>query len=386
MSLYATLLRFPPGHEEDSLTEVFAHLLDADARARGPESSLAVRWFRSLRVAAAPSRDAPEPVSAVRVATQRRYPASAGGGAAVDHSSDSVVDLVVELDRTDGSREVVFVESKVGSVAGPDQLQRYADHLGAIGGRPGVSRTALVYLTRNPDPVARATVVPPGHVEVVSARWHGVYRVVSDARDEAHPDVRALYSETLAFLAHLRMDTPTRLDEADALALGRLPKLVQFMDETFDGVPDDRGASVSDRFHGLTGSSTRLSSRLGQLADRRYMLHREHWGGSRPFAVRLGYWLVDRPTLGLSLESGPHDPVAEVLLGLPGTDPEGGWTARRDPNGWAVAYFEVPFGDLPAETDHVTAAQGVFHGFLDRLTETLELRPPLDAAVSGGPQ
>lgn len=52
--------------------------------------------------------------------------------------------------------QLIFVESKLGSAEGADQLWRYADHLRNA---EGAERKTLVYVTRDYDPKEEAEVL-----------------------------------------------------------------------------------------------------------------------------------------------------------------------------------------------------------------------------------
>jgi hypothetical protein len=109
--------------------QVFAHLLSTY-----PELCLA--WLNESGVL-----PLNEKYSRIRVTTQRPF------GALEDHRYASRPDVVIELsegfstegvddDRSDEApvppTDVVFIESKVGSREGHDQLRRYAEHLSTI--------------------------------------------------------------------------------------------------------------------------------------------------------------------------------------------------------------------------------------------------------------
>ena len=80
--------------------------------------------------------------------------------------------------------DVVFVESKIGSREGQDQLMHHAVQLSAV---PNVRHRRLVYITRDYDPKNEDEIVgglrgSDAPVGLVSLRWDGFYRTLEDYR------------------------------------------------------------------------------------------------------------------------------------------------------------------------------------------------------------
>ena len=145
MSLLSRLLRFHDGSVrlEDYFTEIFAHLLST-------YPDLCLAWLRQSGVLPNNGK-----YSRINVTTQRSFDALEA------HRQSSRPDVVIELsedpspevthdERSDEatavSTDVVFVESKIGSREGDDQLKRYAEQLSDISGVR--RRRKLVYVTR----------------------------------------------------------------------------------------------------------------------------------------------------------------------------------------------------------------------------------------------
>jgi len=84
-----------------------------------------------------------EPFRSIRVRTQCRFPPPAG------YTVESRVDVVLDIQRPDESVDLVFIESKLDSKEGWEQLDRYSKTLEE---QTGYSRKWLVYVTRNYDP------------------------------------------------------------------------------------------------------------------------------------------------------------------------------------------------------------------------------------------
>ena len=174
MSVLSRLLRFHGGtvRLEDYFTEIFAHLLSI-------YPDLCLAWLSQSGVLPNNGK-----YSHIRITTQRAF------GALDAHRHSSRPDVVIELsegfspevahDERSGEvpvppRDVVFVESKIGSREGDDQLKRYAEQLSDI---PSVRRRKLVYVTRGYDPKDADEIVgglrgSDAPVGCLSLRWHG---------------------------------------------------------------------------------------------------------------------------------------------------------------------------------------------------------------------
>jgi hypothetical protein len=148
VSLLSRLLHFQGSivRLEDFFTEIFAHLLST-------YPDLCVAWLSESGALPTDNK-----YSHVNVTTQTSF------DALEDHRYSSRPDVVIELSESVSSEivsdqdpdevpapltDVVFIESKVGSREGEDQLKRYAEQLVAI---PHARRRKLVYVTRNYDP------------------------------------------------------------------------------------------------------------------------------------------------------------------------------------------------------------------------------------------
>jgi hypothetical protein len=200
VSLLSRLLRFQGsnGGLEDFFTEIFAHLLST-------YSDLCLAWLNESGVL-----PLNEKYSHIHVTTQRPF------GALEGHSYSSRPDVVIELSESfstevvDGQHsdeapvpptDVVFIESKVGSREGQDQLRRYAEHLSAL---PNVRHRRLVYITRDYDPkdedeIVGGPRVSDAPVGFVPLRWHGFYRTLENYRSTSLPG-SDLTQEVLLFM------------------------------------------------------------------------------------------------------------------------------------------------------------------------------------------
>ena len=245
MSLLSRLLRFHGGtvRLEDYFTEIFAHLLST-------YPDLCLAWLNQSGVL--PEK---EKYSRINVTTQRSFDALEA------HQHSSRPDVVIELSEGfspeaahDGRAveapvtptDVVFVESKIGSREGDEQLKRYAEQLSDI---PGVRRRKLVYVTRGYDPKDADAIVgglrgSDAPVGFLPLRWHGFYKTLDDYRAQSLPG-SDLIQEVLLFMKQNGMSQTNRLSAADVVAHSGMSKMLAFMRETLSGEVEARLREVS---------------------------------------------------------------------------------------------------------------------------------------------
>jgi hypothetical protein len=378
VSLLSRLLRFHGGtvSQEDFFTEVFAHLLSA-------YPGLCITWLNQSE--ALPLGDE---YSHINVTTQRPFRALEG------HQYASCPDVVIELfedfakegvddERPDEATvppmDVVFVESKVGSREGQDQLRRYAEHLSAL---PEVRHRRLVYITRDYDPKDEDEIVgglqeSDTLVGFVPLRWHEFYRTLEDYRSTSLPD-SDLIQEVLLFMKQNGMSQTNRLSAADVVALTGMPRMLAFMREILSGEVEARIGEVSKR------KVSRANSALYQLATfDRYFLY-AHMGPG--FWVGGGFYLGqddpdDYPWLSVLLEVGPSQPGREDIIkamrsftaDCSGCEPYD----LDDPSAWSGLEWAIDLREVLTTEDHMAAARTHFLESLDDIARMREQYPDL---------
>ena len=391
MSLYARLLALTGGNipTEDALTEIVAHLFRRDLLARiesgkAADDALVVRWLRAIGAL----EPGGPPARRVRVETQRSFSALPSKSPRLAHSTNSRPDLVLTLYR--GSvqnpeqapiQEVVFVESKVGSGEGHEQLRRYAEHLDAA--FPEAARRTLVYLTHYPDRKEVMDVLEhtEDRVGFQQTRWHSAYRLFRAAHSQAPTSLLGLYDDLLDFMQHLDMDRPDHLDLADGFALTRINRGLRFLKHTLADASAGAVAPI-DRLQQLmradnvryTHMQNRVNAGIQQFNRFAYVQQYNH--ATDHFEADLGYLLDqgDLPTLYLNLAAA-MGPVAERIQRLlhgrevTGLQEGASWEKWTNPKGtWGGARVLVPFAHLLTQDDQAEAARQVF----DRLLNELE--------------
>ncbi len=378
MSLLSRLLRFHGGtvRLEDYFTEVFAHLLST-------YPDLCLAWLNQSGVL--PDN---EKYSRISVTAQRSF------GALEAHRQPSRPDVVIELsegsptETVDEQRsdegpvpptDVVFVESKIGSREGDDQLKRYAEHLSAI---PEVRHRRLVYITREYDPKVEDDVVGDlrgsgTSVAFCPLRWHGFYRTLEDYRSTSLPG-SDLIQEVLLFMQQHGMSQTNRLSAADVVALTGMTRMLAFMRETLSGEVEARLREVSDK------RLARRNETLKQLAEQdRYFLQaimgRAFWCGAG-----FNLWQEepdDYPWLSVLLEVGPQQPgrgdIIDAMRSFAAECPECEPYELDNPSEWAGLEWAVDLREVLTADDHMAAARVHFLGGLDDVARMREQYPRL---------
>lgn len=171
-----------PQRVEDLFTEAVARLFE-----RRPD--ICLNWLESLELITPASG---EDQRRIHVTTQKTFVALE------DHETDSRPDLIVEVhrpvenDESESSKDVVMIESKIGSWEGQDQLKRYAEHLNKITG----TRKTLVYITRAYDPKSEEQIrAKTQNVKFRQLRWHDFYRFLQTAEKDALVEEVILFME-----------------------------------------------------------------------------------------------------------------------------------------------------------------------------------------------
>jgi hypothetical protein len=123
---------------EDFLTEVVAALFRE-------YPDLLDRWLNTLGI------ETSDTETTYQVATQTHY------SRLPHHDTDSRPDLQINC-VSEEARDLIFIESKVASSEGLDQLARYADHLQVA---RGFRRRYLIYITRDRDTKTQEDIFKP---------------------------------------------------------------------------------------------------------------------------------------------------------------------------------------------------------------------------------
>jgi len=198
---------------EDLFTEAVACLFE-----RRPE--LCLSWLDELELTAPVSS---EDQGHISVSTQKSFVALE------EHGSGSRPDLIVEVhhpaedDEPESPRDIVMIESKIGSWEGQEQLRRYAEHLDRMTG----TRKTLVYITRAYDPKSEEKILAgTRNANFRQLRWRDFYKFLQKSKKDA------LVEEVMLFMEEQGMSRSHRLSTNDLMAMSGVPRAFEIFDET----------------------------------------------------------------------------------------------------------------------------------------------------------
>jgi hypothetical protein len=356
MPLFRSLLRLAPSGAislEDFHTEVSAHVM----------KSLPAETLHWLREIGATSMKACDDFI---VTTQEEL------SALEFHASGSRPDIAIRLAKN-GEREIIYIESKIGSAEGYQQLTRYLDHLEK---RPE-TRKALVFITRGYEP---KEIQPRVGITFVQTRWSHFYRTFNQITPRPE-----LLSELLKFMKEHNMSQSNKFTAIDLLAIRNFRDAQKLMDATM-------WESVHKRFVKFAGKMFWKESALTQLRKfYRYVMAAEF--GPNQFELLLGYWadqdmLTDSPWVGLSWHINPNAPARREIVAamedyarLSG----GKWEVfdLTDEKLWGGMCAGKDLTHFLGQEDHVKAITVFFDALLDDVEQFKKTHSKLPWAAPG---
>lgn len=336
MSLFSALRRLYRTDRfliEDPHTEIVAQVLRNS-------NGLTLAWLRQLGVTRFEK-------ATIHIDTQESFEKLVG------HSSASRPDITIRLS-ADGGTELVFVESKVPSIQGEDQLQRYADHLAVEREKKGYTKVSLIFITRDYEP-AEAPVVTHSLLQpsFYLARWFVFYQHV-----KAHFNGDGLARELMLLMEENRMSIGSKFRSTDFVALESFISARALMNETLDG----EATSETKRIFGGVDTANKIAPRQLQ-AESRYIIASQTWN---TLVCLIGYWLpdaTDEPVwVGMMVYCNPKAPARKETI-----DAFRDWVKKKgdswsldDESEWSSIYKGKPLQCFMGEEDHVRSIREFF--------------------------
>jgi hypothetical protein len=343
MSLFSRLLKLHSGSTqlEDFFTELVAHLFSTN-------KEILYDWLKYLHLLDIDADDA-------YISTQQTFER-------LSHQfSDSRPDIIIEL--VDGNnRDIIFIESKIGSSENCNQLQKYAEILDRL---PDFRNKFLIYITRDFEPKDRETIfqgIPESKVHFKQARWHQFYQFLKSQEETM------LVEEIIKFMQEHQMAHNNQFSSIDIIALANFTKSLKLIDETMWG-------EVSQKFNTVVGS---ISQRSTAFTELRY--HGRYIMRSKPYGLwyGLGFMLntsslTDYPTVYLSLEVDPNfKNRTEIIAAMKAICSRNfDWKGYDLDNSqaWSRIVLERNLQSFLAEEDHILAIKKFFLEALNKLSE-----------------
>jgi PD-(D/E)XK nuclease superfamily len=346
MSLFCQLLNLHANGNiplEDFFTELVAYLFKTN-------KAILYNWLRDLGLETK--------YSDAHISTQREFKPLLG------HPGASRLDLVIEL--IDGDeRDIIFIESKVGSKESDGQLKRYAEILSSS---QGFRHKYLFYITRSFDPKISTDIVKDILTSTVifrQFRWHQFHQFLKSQPDST------LVREITLFMDKHQMAHNNQFSSIDIIALANFTKSLKIMEETMWG-------KVSQKFETVLGSVKQRTTALTELQRHgRYLMTiqmDDKWWCGLGFILKTSN-STDYPTVILLLEVDPssqhRQKLTYAMKDICEQDNQCGWQSYNlsDSTAWSGIFIEKSLQDFLAEPDHIVAVKDFFLKTLDELAK-----------------
>jgi len=329
---------------EDFLTEIYAFILNAY-----PE--VLSEFLAGLNINI-------EDISSYSIHTQETFKKLES------HDTDSRPDISIYF-----PNHVIFIESKIGSKEGSNQLKRYAEHLNEL-----KKTGTLVYLTRDFEEKNSTHILKncTPKINFISFRWFQVYQLLKRHKNNI------LIHQILGFMEKINISSNNQFNPVDIIALSHFSRVKKMLDETMYGV-------VSKKFKKVANGLSKPASAMTQLKDHdRYIYHvyqkNEAWIG-------LGYWMNsfndsrEYPELKFVIEVSPKSPqydnIATIMEKICGESEWTGYNFER-PKSWKGMYLKKSLRDFMSDENHITSIQEYF---LNTIEEYLKIKPQFNNLI-----
>ena len=318
---------------ENFHTEIVAHVLQND-----PELTLS--WLQLMGVT--DRREADK----ISVNPQDRYEPIEGR-----HDNGSRPDIVIRITKGE-HREVVFIESKVGSPKNHEQLLKYRDHLHE---QRGVVRRTLIFISRNYESEED---LGDNDVKFVQRRWADFYRFLSGRKFQSDTTI-----QLLQFMKENYMSQDNQFTAIDIIALTNRRRAFSIVQATLED------KKITQKFANEAGGA----KPKWWDGDEKYGLG-GHATSSGQIWYSLGYWfsdeqLSDSPTVGMTISVDPKgaefpaldQAVRKFAEARKGSSRK--WE-HRNPGGWETIECTKKLEVFLATEDHVMAIKIWFEELL----------------------
>lgn len=329
---------------EDYLTEIIAHCFQEN-----PELWAAFLERLSSKL----------PEELVELSTQVNFQALA------DHNMGSKPDIIAFTET-----KAIFIENKVASYEGVEQLKRYAAHLE----KQEKAEKYLVYITRDYDPKNPSEIgLLNTDIVFVQLRWYEVSHILSPFRRDL------LVKELLRFMNQNKLTMTNQFTPSDIVALNNFEKVKKMMEEVI-------GGEVESAFRKFVGAKQKMTySNLHFHEHGRFILHQEMNHG---MWVGLGFWLRNEeedayPEIKVQLEISPHSPMRhesnEIFEAIIRTDGFHEWDAYNldNPQAWSGINFYISLQDIMSDREHLERLKAILLNQIGLLVKAKEKFPGL---------
>ena len=346
-SIFNNLLRLKSNSNiiplEDFFTEIFAYLLKSS-------DALLCDWLNHFSISHIEYDNS-------FVSTQESF------DALDEHLTGSKPDVLIELSNKN-RKQLIFIECKIDSVEGNDQLRRYAEQLDDI---KNIDLSVLIYITRDYEKKEEKIIFNNcrnvNKLKFRQLRWYENYQFLKSN----HQNV--MIKEALKFMEENNMSLNNKFSNIDILALTNFPKVRKIMDETMFG-------DVSNKFETIVQGITQPSTCMTQFRNHNRYIYFHYQ--TPDFWVGLGYWIdpssiTNYPDVGIIMEVSPNakkrTEIIEIMTEIEKAYPEN-WVGYKltEAKAWSSIKRSESLQNFIHKPDHIVAIQEYFLKILDDFT------------------
>lgn len=195
--------------EEDFLTEIFAFILEND-------SELLKNFLKEFSII-----NDSKHFEVKSVKTQY----SVKKILEYQQDTNSRIDLVVTLEN-----HLIFIENKVDSTAGENQLKKYAEQLDSL----KCTNKTLIFLTKNFEKISETYIkencINPMHINIICIRWYQVYELLKQNISNS-----IFVKHFVNYLEDMNINLATQFSPSDLTTMNSMSKVLKMMEETVYG-------------------------------------------------------------------------------------------------------------------------------------------------------
>ena len=344
--IYQLLSSRDQNQQEDYLTEIFAEVL--------AKAGILHEWLTNLTDIKVGQLNMRE------VTTQKTYAKQE------DHVTDSRPDMIIRF--SDGrNSHILFIENKLGTGEGDQQLKRYADHL--RGYELDGCKTHLIYITKQHDSKQKKDIISSGsNTTFHQIRWFQIYNWLKNHRSE-------LVNLLLDYMEEMQLNDSRRFVPQDIYAIQHMERLIRMMDACLDG-------RVEETVTNLFNRSTGWTNRFAELKESyRYMKQNDQGNLT---VINFGFYITDEdyPSVCIMFEVNPKCPKrAELITAMKEfIENNDGWSSEDldDNTAWSNIYSEKSLLEFLTTEDHIEAIQTFFIARLKELFVLKQQHPEFD--------
>lgn len=283
-----------------------------------------------------------------------------------DHLTDSRPDMIIRFSEGE-KHHILFIENKLGTEEGHQQLKRYADHLRCY--EADGCFTHLIYITKAHDPKKKYDIIQSGNNATFNQmRWYQVYNWLKGHQSE-------LINLIMEYMEESQLNDSRRFVPQDIYAIQHMERLIRMMDACLEGKVEE---TVSTLFNRSTG----WTNRFVQLKEfYRYMKQNDQGNYT---VINFGFHLTEDeyPLVSILFQVNPkctnRTGIINAMRGF--VEKNEGWSSEDmdDNQAWASIYYDKSLLEFLPADDHIDAIQTFFISRLNELYTLKQQHPEFD--------